>query len=138
MAASRLTADTSVIVPSLLRWHAAHAEAAAALRDVRQVPAHALAESFSVLTRLPLPRALRPSLACQALTHAFPEEPLTLSPAGYRRVLTQLANAGLMGGRVYDAVVGATAAEAGHKLLTADRRAVVTYVLVGADYQLVA
>ena len=136
MAPPRLTADTSVIVPSLLRWHASHAQAAAALRDVRQVPAHALVESFSVLTRLPLPHALRPSLACEALAHAFPEEPLTLSATAYLGVVRRLADAGLMGGRVYDAVVGATAAEAGRRLITADRRAVVTYSLVGAEYEL--
>jgi predicted nucleic acid-binding protein len=136
VASSFLTADTSVIVPSLLRWHALYQVAAAAVRDVRQVPAHALAESFSVLTRLPPPRALRPELASEALLHAFPQDPLILTASGYAATIARLADAGLGGGRVYDAVVGATAAEAGACLLTADRRALATYALVGAQVEL--
>jgi predicted nucleic acid-binding protein len=137
MASRRLTADTSVVVPSLLAWHELHARAAAALKDVRCLPAHALAESFSVLSRLPAPRALRPSQALQLLDRAFPEEALTLSPPGHRATIQRLALAEVGGGRIYDAVIGATAAEAGVRLLTADRRALPTYALVGATFELV-
>lgn len=38
----------------------------------------------------------------------------------------------------YDALIGATAAAAGATLVTADRRALATYALVGADVELVA
>ncbi len=131
-----LTADTSVIVPSLLTWHELYDRAAPALRTVSQIPAHALAESFSVLTRLPLSRALPSPLAEQVLTRAFPGQLLLLSSEGYRRVIRRLAEANLGGGRVYDAIVGATAAEADARLLTADRRAVATYALLGVDFLL--
>ncbi|MHB8618339.1 MAG: PIN domain-containing protein [Chloroflexota bacterium] len=137
MATPPVTADTSVIIPSILQWHALHRQAVALLKPVRRVPAHALIEAFSVLTRLPRPKALRPSQAYEALTHAFPGEPLTLTPGAYLAALRRLANADVGGGRVYDAIVGATAAEARALLLTADRRALVTYAVVGADCQLV-
>lgn len=137
MAAPGLTADTSVIVPSLVAWHPLHGPAALALADVRRVPAHAFAEAFSVLTRLPPPWAVRPVLACQLLLHAFPDEVLPLSVASYRTVVGRLAEADMGGGRVCDAIVGAAAAEAGLQLLTADRRAVATYALVGAQFVLV-
>lgn len=138
MAGRQLTADSSVIVPSLVRWHPLHRQAAAALAEVRRVPAHALAESFSVLTRLPPPRSVRPAMAHRLLVSAFPEEPLTLSARGCAAVLRRLAEADIGGGHTYDAVVAATAAEAGLCLLTADRRAMPTYALVGAEFQLLS
>jgi predicted nucleic acid-binding protein len=137
VAAALLTADTSVVVPALIQWHALHVQAAVRLRDVRRLPGHALAEAFSVLTRLPMPRALTPLQASQALLHSFPEESLSLSPAGYATTMRRLADAGLGGGRIYDAIVAAAAAEAGARLLTADRRAIPTYALVGAEFELV-
>lgn len=136
MAARSLTADTSAIVPSLLRWHELHEAAAAALLEVRQVPCHALVEAFSVLTRLPGQLALRPAQARQALLRAFPEEPLALNPAGHLTAIGRLVDAGIGGGRIYDAIVGTTAASAGARLITADRRALATYALVGAEVQL--
>jgi predicted nucleic acid-binding protein len=137
VAAQHLTADTSVVVPSLLAWHELHGRAASALKGVRCLPAHALAESFAVLSRLPAPRALRPSMAHRLLDQAFPDEPLTLSPPTHRSVIQRLAKAEVGGGRIYDAIIGATAAEAGVRLLTADRRAMQTYALVGATFELV-
>jgi hypothetical protein len=38
---------------------------------------------------------------------------------------------------VHDAIVGATAATASARLLTADRRAVPVYALVGSEFELV-
>lgn len=137
MAARRLTADTSLVVPSLVQWHALHREAAGALREVRRLPAPVLVEAYSVLTRLPPPRALRPGLALRALQHAFPQEPWCVSPGAYQVVVRRLAAADLGGGRIHDAIIGATAAEAGLRLLTADRRALATYALVGVDVELV-
>lgn len=137
MAPQPLTADTSVVVPSLLKWHELHARATSALKGVRCLPAHALVESFAVLSRLPPPRSLRPSMAQRLLDHSFPDEPLMLSPSGHLAALRRLAEAEVGGGRAYDAIIGATAAEAGVRLLTADRRAMPTYALVGASFELV-
>jgi predicted nucleic acid-binding protein len=137
VASQLLAADTSVVVPSLLAWHELHTRAASAVRSVRCLPAHALVESFAVLSRLPAPRALRPSMAQRLLDHAFPDEPFTLSPSSHHAVIQRLATAEVGGGRINDAVIGATAAEAGVRLLTADRRAMPTYALVGATFELV-
>jgi predicted nucleic acid-binding protein len=126
-----------VVVPSLLAWHELHTRAASVLKDVRCLPAHALVESFAVLSRLPAPRAVRPSMAHRLLDHSFPDEPLTLSPSGHLAALQRLAKAEMGGGRIYDAIIGATAAEAGVQLLTADRRAMPTYALIGASFELV-
>jgi toxin FitB len=114
-----------------------HEKALAMLTDVRWLPAHVLAESFSSLTRLPQPHRAWPAEVWQALRRNFPEEPVVLSVAGYLETFGLLAAAGMAGGRVYDAIIGATAAQAGARLLSADRRAVATYALVGAEFELV-
>jgi predicted nucleic acid-binding protein len=76
-------------------------------------------------------------MAHRLLDHSFPDEPLMLSPSGHLAALRRLAEAEVGGGRAYDAIIGATAAEAGVRLLTADRRAMPTYALVGASFELV-
>ena len=59
-----------------------------------------------------------------------------LRPDGYERLLDLAAAEGIAGGAVYDALVAATAREAGATLLTLDRRAVTTYQLLRVDYRL--
>ncbi len=56
-----------------------------------------------------------------------------LSPAGAANLLTALGTAELSGGAVYDALVGATAAECGVPLVTRDRRALGTYRALDVD-----
>ncbi len=56
------------------------------------------------------------------------------SPRHFRLVATE----GVTGGAVYDAVVAATAGEAGAMLQTLDRRAIPTYQLLQIDYKLLA
>ena len=135
--ASLVTADTSVVVPALIQWHDAHARARSALRVVTTLPAQVLIESFSVLTRLPGGTSLRAGQAETALGRAFPDEPLVLHPPAFRDVIRRLAEAGLGGGRVYDAIVAAQAAKAGARILTRDRRALSTYAMFGLEYELV-
>ncbi len=138
MAARPLTADSSVVIPSLILWHPLHNAAAAAVKSVRRLPAHALLESFAVLNRLPAPRAIPPRVAERLLAHSFPDQPLALGPEGYQTLVHKLAEADLGGGLIYDAVIAATAAENGFRILTADRRAVPIYALMGADFELVS
>lgn len=135
--AALLTADTSVVVAALIQQHEAHAVALSALRGVKTLPAQVLAESFSVLTRLPGGTSLRPGQAEAAIARACPDEPLALRPSALRDVIRRLARAGLGGGRIYDAIVAAEAGEAGATLLTRDRRALSTYTMFGLDYELV-
>jgi toxin FitB len=137
MAAGGLTADTSVVVPSVAEWHALHEKAAGAAERVRRLPGHVLAESFAVLTRLPGGLSLDPRQALEVLLDAFPEEPLPLPPPDLLGVLQRLASVDAGGGHTYDAIVGATAARARYSVLTADRRALPTYALVGAESYLI-
>jgi predicted nucleic acid-binding protein len=130
-----VTADTSVVVPSLLDWHEHHAVAQEAVEDVHRLPGHVLAAAFSVLTRLPHGLSLRPGDAAELLLEAFPGEPLALPPVGYPAVLRRLAAAGLRGGSVYDGLVAASAAHAEATLLTADARAAGTYRAVDVTFE---
>lgn len=132
------TADTNVVVPALADWHEQHEPARAAIGGVDRLPAHVLAESFSVLTRLPHGLSLPPADAVDLLLAAFRGPPLTLDAEDHRKLLRQLGGAGLRGaglrgGAIYDAVVAATAAHASAELLTLDERAAATYRAVGAD-----
>lgn len=133
-----VTADTSVVVPAVLDWHEAHDVASGAIVEVVQLPAHVLIEAFSVLTRLPHGLALAPPDASTLLLDAFPGPALVLEPAAYRALLETLAETGVRGGAVYDALVGSTAAHASAELLTLDARAMATYRAVGARARLPA
>lgn len=131
----RTTCDTSVLVPVLLEWHPHHAAVRSALRQDRPaaLPAHVYVETFSVLTRLPDPRRPSAQVAHEALKRL--DLPLiTLSGTGYLTIIDQLAAIGIGGGAAYDALVGATAAEHAHVLVTADHRARQTYDAVGTTY----
>jgi len=133
------TADTSVTVPAALGWHQSHASARSALRGLRpRLPTHVAVETYSVLTRLPPGRSLPGEAVHEFLVRRFDWPPLVLSAAGYRELLDRAASADIVGGAVYDGVVGATARDAGATLLTRDRRAATTYELLGVDYRLIA
>jgi predicted nucleic acid-binding protein len=132
------TIDSSVLIPALHRSHVGHEQAIAVFRrgDLR-VGGHVLLETYSTLTGGRVgPRAL-PQLALEALLR-LPGPPLTLTPDGYLSTLRRCAQNGLIGGAVYDALVAATAQEAGAQLVSRDRRAARTYEAMGAEYELLA
>ena len=119
--------DTSVVVPALCGWHEAHPAARVAAAGA-SIPAHALLESYSVLTRLPAPHRLRAEVAESLLSAWFPPARVLVPPAALQRtLLSRLVRAGIDGGAAYDAIVGLTAAGHGASLLTRDRRALLTY-----------
>jgi toxin FitB len=123
--------DTSVAVPLLVRSHHDHA---AVVRwwngqDVT-LAGHALAETYSVLTRLPGDARLAPADAARLLTARFPE-PLVLSGSRARKLPDTLAGLGIAGGAVYDALVALAAKDHGVALATRDARARGTYDAVG-------
>lgn len=131
------TADTSVTVPAALNWHEQHALARSALSGLRpRLPAYVAVETYSVLTRLPPGRRLHGNVAREFLGRRFHWPPLVLSAEGYGDLLDTAAAEDVVGGAVYDGLVGVTAREAGATLLTRDRRAVATYELLGVDYRL--
>lgn len=135
--ADRWACDTSVAVASLDPSHEAHAACRRALLELRPALAgHAAFETYSVLTRLPLPLRLRPDQASQVLTSAFPDGCwLNASDAGV--LWSRLAELAVVGGATFDALVAAAAQADGRRLLTRDRRAERTYRTVGVDYEFV-
>ncbi len=98
---------------------------------------HVVLETYSVLTRLPPPNRIAAELARSYIESVFAFPPLTLSSDGYAELLSFVAAEGIVGGAVYDALVAATAREAGVLLLSLDRRAAAVYERVGVDYRIV-
>ncbi len=130
------TADSSVLIAGFARWHERHQAARAAVQACDLLVGHAAAETFSVLTRLPPPRRADPELVVAFLTHHFPSPPVVLDGDGHRHLLTAGVEHRILGGMIYDALIGLTAASHDACLMTLDTRATPTYRAVGADYQL--
>jgi predicted nucleic acid-binding protein len=131
-----IAVDTSVVIPALVRWHQSH-ETCRKAAARRSVPAHALIESYSVLTRLPAPHRLD-ALVARDLLDAWFGGPQVLVPSKRvaARLVRQLADAGVSGGAAYDGVVALTAADHGATLLTRDTRAVITYEALDVPFEL--
>lgn len=123
--------DTSVAVPLLVRSHREHERVVAwwAGRPIA-LSGHALAETYSVLTRLPGDARLAPADAARLVTARF-SEPLVLDATIASRLPVILGELGVAGGAVYDALVGLAARQSGSVLATRDARAAATYAAVG-------
>jgi predicted nucleic acid-binding protein len=133
-----LALDTSVAVPYLLRSHVAHA---AVRRHVgTRIPTltgHSLAETYSVLTRLPGDARVAPADAARLIEANF-GAPALLDPGTVVSVPSVLASAGVAGGAVYDALVALAARHAELPLATRDNRAASTYATLRVQIELVA
>lgn len=128
---SCLAVDTSVAIPLVVQTHAAHAAVVRwwAGREVA-LSGHALAETYSVLTRLPGDVRMAPADAAQLLESRF-SPPLLLGSETARRLPDVLSRMELAGGAVYDAMVALAALEHKVVLATRDARARDTYEKVG-------
>jgi predicted nucleic acid-binding protein len=126
-----LAVDTSVAVPLLVQTHRAH-EAVVSWWDGREMAlsGHALAETYSVLTRLPGDLRVAPTDAARLLAERF-SAPLLLGPATAARLPDELSRGSIAGGAVYDALIALAAAEHGAELATRDARARTTYEALG-------
>ncbi len=133
-----IAVDSSVVVAAFATWHEGHQSAVSVLARKPQIPAHALIESFSVLTRLPPPHRGAADVVREFLAERFPNAPLVLPGASIQRLLAKAVESQLAGGAIFDALIGETARHAGARLLTRDRRAVPTYERIGAEFELVA
>ncbi|RFU21320.1 PIN domain-containing protein [Geodermatophilus marinus] len=132
-----LAFDTSAAIPLLLRSHTAHeAVRRYAYGRAAALTTHSLAETYSVLTRLPGDARVAPWDAVRLLESGFPR--VLPVPRDENRGLPRvLAARDLAGGAVYDALVGLAARAAALPLLTRDARALSTYRALGVDVELV-
>ncbi|MBM3693371.1 MAG: type II toxin-antitoxin system VapC family toxin [Actinobacteria bacterium] len=130
--------DTSVAVALVVEDHAHHAAVVGALDGlVLGLAGHAAFETFSVLTRLPAPARRPPAVVREILSANYPAT-RHLSADGAAALHDRLAELGIAGGSVFDALVGAVAVEHDVALLTRDRRALETYRALGVQVRIVA
>lgn len=130
-----IAVDTSVVVAAFASWHEGHAAAQAVLSRRPRLIAHVAIETYSVLTRLPPPHRASPSSVADFLTQAFAAPSLVLAPEACLELIVGAARNAVAGGAIYDALVGATARNAGATLLTRDRRAIPTYQALGVAFE---
>jgi predicted nucleic acid-binding protein len=129
--------DTSVAIAALDPTHEAHLACRRVLVDLRPALAgHAAFETYSVLTRLPVGLRLSADQAVSVLAAAFPAE-CWLDAAGMGSLRERLAALAIVGGSVYDALVGQASVANGRTLLTRDRRAERTYRSLEVQYRFV-
>ena len=124
---AELLVDTSVAVALVVTDHEHHAQTSRVVGSRRLgLAGHAAFETFSVLTRLPPPARRTPGAVARLLAGNFPHSRF-LSADAAAALLGDLDLKRISGGSVYDALVGAVAAEHGSVLATRDRRALDTY-----------
>jgi predicted nucleic acid-binding protein len=122
--------DTSVLIAGVFEWHEDHTSCLTERRRWKRskekpyVPAHALLESYSVMTRLPAGLRLRADDAIEVMRGAYGDFPIAPSPTKLWALMEHLAGEGITGGSVYDALILESALAAGAKeLITLDSKA---------------
>jgi predicted nucleic acid-binding protein len=127
--------DTSVAVALVVPDHDHHEATFEAVGRLRLgLAGHAAFETFSVLTRLPPPSRRTGGAAARLLSANFPGSRF-LGAEESEALLARLADHGIAGGQVYDALVGAAAKHHGVVLATRDRRAMDTYRSLDVDLE---
>ena len=119
--------DSSVVVACFGAWHEHHELARSLLPEHPRLPVHTALEAYSVLTRLPEPFRAQPPTAAEFLKRTFGTSRLLLPDDEHSGFPERLADLGITGAAVYDALIAFTAEAAGAELLTLDRRAMGTY-----------
>lgn len=128
--------DTSVVVAAFASWHERHDAAREVLGGDTRLIEHCALETYSVLTRLPVPHRAPAELVRQFLRKQFRQPYLRLPAGGYRSFVMSLPDHEITGGAAYDALVAATAAHAGADLVSCDRRAAPIYERYGVRTRL--
>lgn len=133
---AELLVDTSVAVALTVADHEHHEPTFAALGRRRLgLAGHAAFETFSVLTRLPPPARRSAAAVARLLAASFPHSRF-LGARAAASLLQELETAGIAGGSVYDALVGAAAKQHRLRLATRDRRALEVYRALEVDVEL--
>jgi predicted nucleic acid-binding protein len=123
----RVLFDTSVLVAAVVQPHPVHARAVHWLRRAKSkefesfVAAHSLAELYAVLTTLPVSPRILPGTAWRIIREDVEAvvQAVSLSPREYGTAIQRMAEWGLSGGIVYDALIAQVAEKVRvQKLLT--------------------
>jgi predicted nucleic acid-binding protein len=130
-----IAVDSSVAIAAFGDWHRLNEPARSVLDEGAALPAHALLETYSVLTGFPPPHRAAPSLVNTWLDDRFRTILAPPQPEEHRALVRTLASAGRIGGVAYDALVALTAKRADATLVTADTRAASVYELVGVEFR---
>lgn len=116
----RILFDTSVLVAAIVEAHPAHERALPWLARGRSgkielvVAAHSAAETFAVLSTMPLSPRIGAGLARQLVRENVLSvaRVVALSARDYRAVIDELGDLGVAGGAVYDALIARVAVKA--------------------------
>jgi predicted nucleic acid-binding protein len=119
-----------------VRSHAAHSRVRRGTEGrLLCLTSHSLLETYSVLTRLPGGMRFSAAEARRLIDEHFAR--IVTTPAQVAATAHAiLAESGISGGAVYDAIVALAARHAGLALLTRDARAIPTYVALGARVEM--
>lgn len=117
--------DTSVIIASLVETHPMHKRAFPWLKKAKSdefelvVAGHTLAELYAVLSTLPIKPRISPAVSWRLINEnvAAIGKIISLTPAEYRSVIKQIAESGLSGGIIYDALIAKVAQKSNVKRL---------------------
>lgn len=102
--------DTSVLVPIFVKDHPHHARSIKLFAQCSQTAdccaAHSLLETYSTLTRLPLPYRATPEEAI-SLVRTVSErlKPIALEPGEYLATLEDASASAIVGGSLYDFLI---------------------------------
>ncbi len=108
------------MIAAVCTWHERHEAAVSEIErrldtgDQLAIAAHALVETYAVLTRLPAPHRLAPADAWALVKGNFIDHAavVTLDANAHVGLLGRLAATGIGGGRTYDAVIAECASQA--------------------------
>lgn len=129
--------DSSVAIPLVVLDHEHHPLVARAVGRRRLgLAGHAAFETYSVLTRLPPPARRGPETVERLLRASFPETRF-LGADDAASLFRRLAELGVAGGSVFDALVGAVAVAHEVPLATRDTRALDVYRSLDVDLELI-
>jgi predicted nucleic acid-binding protein len=109
--------DTSVIIAAMIEPHPMHSRAFPWLKRAKSkaleilVASHTLAELYAVLTTLPISPKITPGIARQLIYINIEtiSKTVSLSSSDYISVIKQMADLGLSGGVIYDALIAKAA-----------------------------
>ncbi len=116
--------DTSVLVAAMVASHPRHSGCLPWLQAIRDrqhigaIAAHTLAESYAVLTRLPLRSQITGNLAQRLLSENLVDfEVISLTVEDYQTVIETMVQYNVIGGEIYDALIAHAAVKSGVEIL---------------------